>query len=265
MSPLPPAPEFDRLRVVLVATRNPLNIGASARAMSNFGFLNLCVVNPYDPAFREARSAVGASALLAGAQEFKTVAEAVADCTLVVGTTAVGRRELRHPVKRLEAGARLIRKRLASSNVALLFGSEKFGLSNEDLSHCDWLMRIPTREEHRSVNLGQAVAICLYELARSSQAARPPEKRKPAPAGKPTTPGKPATAGDLERITTMLLDALRASGSLKTRSEAVTGEKLRRLLRRHNLSATDAEFWLGMLRQIVWKLRSAKDSSSSPV
>ncbi len=233
--------------------------------MSNFGFFSLCVVNPYDPAFREARSAVGASALLAGAQEFKTVAEAVADCTLVVGTTAVGRRELRHPVKRLEDGARLIRKRLGSSNVALLFGSEKFGLSNEDLSHCDWLMRIPTREEHRSVSLGQAVAICLYEFARSSKTVRPPENAKPAAAGKPATAAarKPATAGDLERITAMLLDALRASGSLKTRSEAITGEKLRRLLRRHQLSAGDAEFWLGMLRQIVWKLRSEKDSSSS--
>ncbi len=86
--------EFDRLRVVLVRTRNPLNIGAAARVMSNFGFLRLRVVNPYEVAFREARSAVGASALLASAEEFKSMAEAVADCALVVGTTAAGRREL---------------------------------------------------------------------------------------------------------------------------------------------------------------------------
>src|SRR5712692_11941989 len=85
---LPVPAEFDRLRVVLVRTRNPLNIGAAARAMSNFGFLRLRVVNSYEVAWREARSAVGASALLAGAEEFKSVAEAVADCTLVVGTTA---------------------------------------------------------------------------------------------------------------------------------------------------------------------------------
>jgi tRNA C32,U32 (ribose-2'-O)-methylase TrmJ len=76
-----------RLFVVLVATRNPLNIGAAARAMSNFGFVNLRVVNPYELAFREARSAVGASGLLKNAKEYKTVAEAVADCSLVVGTT----------------------------------------------------------------------------------------------------------------------------------------------------------------------------------
>src|SRR5438876_11168456 len=88
-----------RLFVVLVNTRNPLNIGAAARAMSNFGFLHLRVVNPYELAFREARSAVGASPVLVSAQEFKTVAEAVADCTLVVGTTAASRRELQHPVR----------------------------------------------------------------------------------------------------------------------------------------------------------------------
>jgi TrmH family RNA methyltransferase len=165
---LPALADFDRLRVVLVATRNPLNIGAAARAMSNFGFLNLRVVNPYDAAFRAARSAVGASELLARAEEYKSVAEAVADCTLVVGTTAVRHRELHHPLKRLEIGSRLMRKSLASSPVALLFGSEKFGLSNQDLSHCHCLMRIPTGEGNISMNLGQAVAVCLYELVRNA-------------------------------------------------------------------------------------------------
>src|SRR5512147_2579499 len=90
----------DSLRVVLVAPRNPLNIGAAARAMSNFGFSELRLVKPYDVAFREARSAVRAGHVLAGAREFRTVAEAVADCSLVVGTTAAGRRELQHPVRR---------------------------------------------------------------------------------------------------------------------------------------------------------------------
>jgi len=105
---------FDRLCVVLVSPRNPLNIGAAARAMSNFGVLRLRVVNPYEVAFREARSAMGAAPLLAKAKEFKSVAEAVADCTLVVGTTAVQHRELQHPLRRLEYGARLIRKQLNS-------------------------------------------------------------------------------------------------------------------------------------------------------
>src|SRR5436190_9817886 len=124
----------DNLRVVMVSTRNPLNIGAAARAMANFGFSRLRVVSPYDVAFREARSAVGAAPLLAAAEEFASVADAVADCALVVGTTSVGHRELQHPIRRLEFGARAIVRELRSAGVALLFGSEKFGLSNEDMS-----------------------------------------------------------------------------------------------------------------------------------
>src|SRR5258707_6582238 len=162
----PVSSNLDHLRVVLVNTRNPLNIGAAARAMSNFGVRRLRVVNPYEVAFREARSAMGAAKLLAHAEEYKTVAEAVADCTLVVGTTAVGHRELQHPLRGLDAGARLIRQRLATDAVALLFGSERFGLSNQDLSHCHWLMTIPMQSEHSSMNLGQAVAVCLYEVVR---------------------------------------------------------------------------------------------------
>jgi TrmH family RNA methyltransferase len=246
--------ESDRLRVVLVAPRNPLNIGAAARAMSNFGFFHLRVVNPYELAFREARSAVGAEPLLAQAEEFKTVAEAVEDCTLVVGTTAVGLRQLQHPVRRLEQAARLLRKRLAAGPIALLFGSEKRGLSNEDLSHCHWLLRIPTWEEHRSMNLGQAVAVCLYELARDPQAPPKPDKHVPA------------SAADLERLTQLLLDALRSSGYLKAapsssqkhRSAAPTEEKIRRLVRRLRLSTADAELILGILRQIFWQLASSK-------
>ena len=235
-----------RLRVVLVAARNPLNIGAAARAMSNFGFSHLRVVNPYEAAFREARSAVGASELLASAEEYKTVAEAVADCTLVVGTTAVRHRELQHPLRRLEYGARLIRKKLGVGKVALLFGSEKFGLSNAALSHCHWLMRIPTCEGNISMNLGQAVAVCLYELIRDSKAAREREKVQRA------------TAEELERITMMLLEAMRGSGYMERRPIADVEERMRRLVRRLNLPLRDAVVWLGILRQIVWKLKSGK-------
>jgi TrmH family RNA methyltransferase len=250
---LPASSEFDRLCVVLVSTRNPLNIGAAARAMSNLGFLRLRVVNPYEASFREARSAVGAAPLLSNAEEYKSVAEAVADCSLVVGTTAVGHRELQHPLRLLQQGAPLIRKRLkAGGRVALLFGSEKRGLANDDLSHCHWLMHIPTREEHISMNLGQAVAICLYELARGVDVTR---SRAQSKAAREKQDGKPATAGDLERITSMLLDALRASGYLGQRPVAAKEEKIRRMVRRLDLSANDAEVWQGMLRQMLWKMK----------
>src|ERR1700692_1699685 len=163
--------DLDNLRVVLVATRNPLNIGAAARAMSNFGVRRLRVVNPYEKAVREARSAVGAAGLLAEAEQYDGVAEAVADCRLVVGTTAVGRRDLQHRLRGLVECGRQIRRQLRLTPVALLFGSERYGLSNEELSHCHWLMRIPTREEHGSMNLGQAAAVCLYELVRGRKLA----------------------------------------------------------------------------------------------
>lgn len=228
--------------VVLVATRNPLNIGAAARAMCNFGFGNLRVVNPYELAFREARSAVGASALLKNAKEYTSVAEAVADCSLVVGTTDARKRKLDHGLRPLEEGALEIRKKLQSGTVALLFGSEKRGLSNEDLSYCHWLMRIPTLTEHPSMNLGQAVAVCLHELVR--------EMNRPVKAEKHPA----AIAAEVDRLTAMLLDALRASGYMKPASPAE--EKIRRLVRRLNLSAEDAQVWLGILRQILWKMGS---------
>src|SRR5689334_7877582 len=93
------AAKSDQLRVVLVAPRNPLNIGAAARAMSNFGFSHLRVVNPYEIAYRDAKSAVGASPVLANSQEFATVAEAVNDCSLVVGTSAIRHRQLQQPLE----------------------------------------------------------------------------------------------------------------------------------------------------------------------
>jgi TrmH family RNA methyltransferase len=234
---------LDNLRVVLVETRNPLNIGAAARAMSNFGARTLRLVKPYDPSFRQARSAVGASDLLAKAEVFSSVAEAVGDCSLVVGTTAAARRQLDHPLKPLPDGARLIGKRLAGGPVALLFGSEKKGLSNDHFSHCHWLMRIPTVEEHGSMNLGQAVAVCLYELA-----------RRPGRAGVETR--QKASANALERFTEYLLEDLRLSGYIKLKTAAVSEQKIRRMVRRLDMEELDAQLWLGMLRQIGWKLRS---------
>ena len=212
--------------------------------MSNFGFLHLHVVNPYALAFREASSAVGASTVMKNAEEYATVAEAVADCALVVGTTTLRNRQPYQPLYRLEDGARRIRKAMASRRVALLFGSEKFGLSNEDLSHCHWLMHIPTREAHPSMNLGQAVAVCLYEMVRSGKIM--------AGAAKPAA----AKAGELERLTTALVETLSASGYLEKGASEATRAKIRRLIRRLNLEGSDGELLLGMLRQIQWKIRS---------
>src|SRR3569832_2557605 len=108
---------LENLAVVLVSTRNPLNIGAAARAMANFGVEDLRVVNPYELAFREAVSAVGGAHVLKTARVFETVAEAVADCSLVVGTTAAQHRELQQPIDWIQNGAAAIRGH--AGNVAL--------------------------------------------------------------------------------------------------------------------------------------------------
>jgi TrmH family RNA methyltransferase len=257
------------LCVVLVGTRNPLNVGAVARAMSNFGAMELRAVRPYEKAWREAKSAVGAGELLGRAKEFANLAEAVADCSLVVGTTAVGNREMKHPLRRLEEGARLIGKRMQTGRVAVLFGSEKWGLSNEDLSYCHWLMRIPTRVEHRSMNLGQAAAVVMYELGRreriTAEEAEGPQRArrrggKPGPLKpKGGAPGRGmkeefADMETVERIGEALLEALRKSGYIAPRGEAKAEEKLRRMLRRFSLETGDAEVFLGMVRKILWKL-----------
>jgi tRNA/rRNA methyltransferase len=246
--------DFNHLSVVLVEPRNPLNIGAAARAMSNFGFLRMRVVQPYAAGYREARSAVGANAVLTNAEEFASVAEAVANCSLVVGTTAVGERDLHHRVKALPEAARMIRKRLVTGSVALLFGSERVGLSNDALSHCHWLLRIPTRQEHRSMNLGQAVAVCMYELGRDGKRAVPQERA--AKKALRAAQLEPATAGDIERISKTLIEALHACGYLTPRSGKTPEEKVRRLLRRHNLTANDADLWLSMVGQILYQLKN---------
>ena len=238
--------DLEQLVVVLVRPRNPLNIGAAARAMSNFGVRHLHLVNPYAIGFREARSAVGASALLKNAQEFNSVAEAVADCSLVVGTTAVRDRALQHPLRRLnDESAGAIRAALRSGRVGLLFGSEKIGLTNQDFTHCHWLLTIPTHEQHISMNLGQAVAVCLFGLSRTvADEALPKES-------------EPAASGEIEKITQGFYEALKVSGYVKPGNDAVSEKKVRRLMLRFNLQALDAKILLGMVRQIVWKLRQA--------
>jgi tRNA/rRNA methyltransferase len=233
--------------VVLVRPRNPLNIGAAARAMGNFGAAQLRLVNPYGVAYREARSAVGASAILKNAKDFDSVAEAVRDCTLVVGTTAVRNRVLQQPLRRLndESGG-AIRSSLRSGPVALLFGSEKIGLTNDDFTHCHWLLNIPTIEQHVSMNLGQAVAVALFGISRRVSDESPKTF-------------EPAQAGELEKITQSLYEALRISGYVKLGNDVVSESKVRRLMLRLKLQAMDAKVLLGMVRQVLWKLRQASN------
>jgi tRNA/rRNA methyltransferase len=259
---------LDRIAVILVRARNPNNIGAVARAMHDFGLRDLRLVNDYSVPLEAARSAIDASAVLAGAREFATVADAVADCTLVAGTTAVGERDLQHPLLALSNAAPMLLHELtrtaepfateaqpsdvlsagAPPRIALLFGSEKTGLSNDELSHCHLLLTIPMHlhpdQRHPSMNLGQAVAVCLYELVRD----RPLTHSGRAAA--------PATAAELERLTSLLAQVLEASEYTRHHPANSNAADLRRLLLRLQFDGIDTPVWMGILRQILWRLRT---------
>jgi TrmH family RNA methyltransferase len=255
-----------RFTVVLVGARNPGNIGAAARAMQDFGFSDLRVVNDYAAPFEaaqlepaqleaaqlEAKSAVAAAHVMRNARRFSSLAEAVADCTLVVATTAIGERDLRQPVQALQQAAPRMLSTLASRNarVALLFGSEKTGLTNEQLSHCSLLTTIPMFQpdhaRHLSMNLGQAVAVCLYELSRDGfeAATEIPVQDEPA-----------ATAADRERLTQLLLDALHATGYTRRFPANSAAPRVRQLAQQLGVSHPEAMTWMGILRQILWRER----------
>ena len=230
------------LRIILAGPRNPLNIGAAARAMLNFGFGELWLVDPYPPAFREARSAVGAQDVLRRAKVTSDLAEALGESSLVVATSALRARSEPHVRRLLPDGAPALRTHLATRPAALVFGSEKFGLSSEQLSFCDWILTIPTGEDCPSMNLGQSVALCCYEIAR---------RARPVPALQ--TPAT-ADAAQRERIVEMLTPILEAGGYLLPNTRGSQLKKVRRWVGRLRLAPDDARMMQGMLRQVRWKV-----------
>lgn len=238
------------MAVVLVRARNPNNIGAVARAMHDFGFSRLAVVSEYAVPLQTARAAVDAGAVIAGAETPADVAGAVGACTLVLGTTAVGERALQHPLLSLKDAAERVRGHLlenAEHRVGLLFGSEKTGLSNEELSHCHALLTIPMEQHegvrHPSMNLGQAAAVCLYELVR--------ERALPRVVGATAM----ATAEETERLRGLFAEVLEESGYGRRHPANSDEATVRRLLLRAVPTAADAPVWAGVLRQVLWGLR----------
>lgn len=201
--------------------------------MANFGFLDMRLVDAYRVAAEEARSGPHAEEVLRLSRDFATLQEAVADATLIIGTTSAQKRDVHISIQSLEEAAQTIRNH--NGRVALLFGSEKFGLSNEDMGYCHSLLRIPTVEGAVSMNLGQAVAVTLYELIRE----RPVSDLAPA--------------GMLDEFVDRLYEALQLAGYVHHDNVI---EKLRRLSRRMQLRRSDAVMWLGMVRQLLWKLKS---------
>jgi tRNA/rRNA methyltransferase len=260
-------PQRDQLDVVLVSPRNPLNIGAAARAMANFGFARMAVVAPYEAHWREAKSAIGASDLLQNAKRVERLAEAVADCTLVIGTGTLEHRRPEQPVIPLPELAPFVGAELArGSRVALVFGPEKRGLTREDLALCHMLVEIPTDPRQPSMNLGQAVAVCLYELAaRGKTDAHPSNKNKdvarmghPIPAedhAAPASTRDPACARDLDLLAAVVAETMQAANYSPAAMQKANRHDLDLLLRRLKLERRDARRILGLFRRILWRLK----------
>ncbi len=261
----------DRLEVVLVSPRNPLNIGAAARAMANFGFSHLTVVAPYAPHWREARSAVGAPDLLQNARQTATLAEAVADCTFVAGTGTLTHREPDQPVLRLPDAAPILAARIGNEGRgALVFGPEKHGLTRDDLSWCHVLVEIPTDPRQPSMNLGQAVAVCLYELSCRT----PPGQANAGDCGLAPFPQNKtermrhggvevtlaSVSGDLDRLSGLIEQAMMAAGYSPRTMQPANRHDLRVMLRRLAPSALDTRRMMGLFRRILYRLQRPPQS-----
>jgi tRNA C32,U32 (ribose-2'-O)-methylase TrmJ len=274
--------QADRLEVLLVSPRNPLNIGAAARAMANFGFRRLTIVAPFAHNWMEAKSAVGAPDLLRDARVCDTLAEAVASCNLVIGTGSLDRRRPEQAILTLPHAAAQIRRSLAfaalqdstkstglspfikttetesasapgagSTRIALLFGSEKHGLTTEDLSWCHAITVIETADAQPSMNLGQAVAVCLYEISRL------PDSGIEFPSHAPDTLSQPnqATSAQLDRLAQLIEETMESVNYATRGMRSANGEALRILLRRLMPQDADLRRIMGLFRRILWQLR----------
>jgi tRNA/rRNA methyltransferase len=252
----------ERIEAVLVSPRNPLNIGAAARAMANFGFSRLSVVAPYEPHWREARSAVGAEELLKTARRTESLKEAVAGCTLVIGTGTLAHRRPEQPVVALPClGPRIEQELKRGGRAALVFGPEKHGLTREDLAQCHLLIEIPTDPRQPSMNLGQAVAVCLYELAAPRDASAGPRadgKEKHAArishADPDASAASPASMRDLDLVAEVIAETMQAADYSPAAMQKANRHDLELLLRRLALTHGDARRILGLFRRILWRL-----------
>lgn len=250
------ASRLRQIKVVLVEPQDPINIGATIRAMKNMGVFQLRLVNPvaYDP-YRLIGVAHDTHEIIEAIQEFDTVEAAIADCVRVAGFTARRRAARRGIVTPKEAAESLI-DFAEQGNVAIMFGREDKGLPNEALDLAQLVVTIPTTN-HASLNLAQAVLIALYELHLRSDDAT----RKLAPPSKLTDP---PTSERLELLFADAYKALEAIAFFKTRNEEHVMRSLRSIIYRAQPDGRETDFLRAMsievLRTIERERRSAGKS-----
>lgn len=194
------------IKIILVRPRNPDNIGAAARAMANFGLSELALVGAFETDWNEAAknwrleasvSAIHSMDIIESARLYPTITEAAADCALILGTSSLHWLNPERDVILLSKAAEYMAAN-SGGKTAVLFGSEKTGLTKEEMSFCRALINIPTLPKQPSMNLGQAVAVTAYELAARGTAA--------GPAG--TRAGYEAKPMEIERMVRQICEKL---------------------------------------------------------
>ena len=240
---------LDSVRVVLVRTTHPGNIGAAARAMANMGLENLYLVEPRTfPSPEASARAAGADRLLSSARVCETLDEAVAECGLVIGSTA-RQRTVRWPALEPESAMALAYRASQKGNVALVFGQEASGLTNEELERCQIHVRIPVNPTFPSVNLAAAVIILAYELKKVQDQCVGCNTALVATDSAESGAESLATSQNVQGFFVHLETVLREIGFLKSPSEKLL-RKVKRIFSRTPLLEDDINILRGVLSAI---------------
>lgn len=242
---VPAAEPATRIRIVLVGTQHPGNIGSAARAIKTMGLSRLVLVAPECAPNAESMAlAAGADDVVAAAPIFETLAEAIADCRFVMGCTARSRRIALEELLPREAAARALTQVAAGAEVALVFGRERSGLSNDELQLCHAAVHIPANPDYSSLNLAAAVQVLSYELRLAVLASQPAA----APmAADPDRDELPASHAQLEGFFSQLAMTLDAIDFHKGRAPESAMRKLRRLFLRADLDVREVRLLRGIL------------------
>ena len=232
---------FSSVRIVLVATSHPGNIGSAARAMKTMGLDRLYLVTPkLFPDLRAYEMAAGADDVLEVCTVVGSLHEAIKDCQLVIATTA-RQRELSIPELLPRECAALAGSQADDTEVAIVFGNERTGLTNEELLQCHYQVHIPSNPEYSSLNLGQAVQIIAYELRMNQLSELTPVANQQE---------KLATVEETEQLLEHLSDVLLAVKFLKPDNPGKVQQRIRRLFNRMRLENMEVSMLRGMLSQV---------------
>lgn len=250
--------QLENIRIVLVHTSHPGNIGGVARAMKNMGIGKLYLVKPKSfPDDQAVWRAASALDVLESAVVVDTLEEAVADCGLVVGTSARGRR-IPWPLVNPRDCAEQVSPQLANNQVAFVFGREDRGLTNEELQHCNLHVHIPTNEEYSSLNLAMAVQVICYEMRMAALAGNINHDEMA------DWDAELATGADLERYFVHLEETLIKMGFLNPEAPKQLMSRLRRLYSRKRMDELEVNMLRGVLtatQHWVERAQKAEDQS----